>query len=181
MNQWSHLFPPSEKLWTSTDLKNLRCDLLFNHREFGGFIFTAVSLNKWGPNNSSVYFLCAGGSGNGALWQAQSNSSLSHPERAANPALLGLFMNKAMCYLGLSDKLILRTRGIWNILDLVLSKEDLTTKFEVVKISQKPLIEEQIFPRQKGHNKSQLRLQNAGGKEQSPPDWEGLFFIKIIK
>lgn len=90
-------------------------------------------------------------------------------------------MNKAMCYLGLSDKLILRTRGIWNILDLVLSKEDLTTKFEVVKISQKSLIEEQIFPRQKGHNKSQLRLQNAGGKEQSPPDWEGLFFIKIIK
>lgn len=90
-------------------------------------------------------------------------------------------MNKAMCYLGLPDKLILRAGGNWNILDLVLSKEDLTTKFEAVKISQKPLIEEQIFPRQKGHNKSQLCLQNAGGKAQSPLHSEGSFFIKIIK
>lgn len=87
-------------------------------------------------------------------------------------------MNKAMCYLRLSDKLILRTWGNWNILAPVLSKEDLTTKFEVVKISQKPLIEEQIFPRQKGHDKSQLCLQNAGGKEQNLPYWEGLFFLK---
>lgn len=55
----------------------------------------------------------------------------------ANPDLLRLFMNKAMCYLGLSDKLILRTRGNWNILDLVLSKADLTTKFKVAKSNQK--------------------------------------------
>lgn len=86
-------------------------------------------------------------------------------------------MNKAMCYLGLSDKLILRTWGNWNTLDLVLSEGDLTTKFEVVKISQKPLTEEQSFPRQKGQNKSQLCLQNAGGKEQNPPFTERVYFL----
>lgn len=114
----------------------------FNPSQSWSFHFTVGSLNKWGSNHWSVYFLPASGSCSEALWfAAQSNTSLSHTLNSASavytakPDLLRLFMNKAMCYLGLFDKLVLRTRGNWNTLDLVLSKEDLTTRFKVVKIS----------------------------------------------
>lgn len=49
-------------------------------------------------------------------------------------------MHNAMCYFGLPDKLISRTSGNWNTFNLVLSKEDLTTKFRVAKTGQTPLL-----------------------------------------
>lgn len=93
--------------------------------------------------------------------------------RLADPALLRLLLHKAGRYLGLPDRLVSRTAGNWNAFNLVLSKEDLTMKFRVARIGQKP-IQEQSFPR--GSVTERVRLHNAGVKAQNHPHQQRLLW-----
>lgn len=93
--------------------------------------------------------------------------------RIADPALLLLLLHKAGRYLGLPDRLVSRTAGNWNVFNLGPSQEDLTMKFRVARIGQKP-IQEQSLP--KGSVTERAHLHSAGVKAQKHPHRQSLLW-----